>query len=234
VPEVTIFFWLTVVLTSAVGGVFTNFFYSSLDIGLTITTVLVITLLSAVMPIQAAVPRYVPGLYWFAILLISVFGALLVSNLTDVLDVSLPAATVGFAISLIVASALRHYWLTVVLTFALGSTLARLGAERIGLSYGTITVACTVLLAVVTLRRHFSAVTFGIALLVARLLGTALGAFLSQSPDTGGLGLGAFPVAAAAMLAGAGVVVYLSISDAGQRFTGSAGEGPGRGPVGSR
>jgi uncharacterized membrane-anchored protein len=190
VPEVTIFFWLTVVLTSAVGGVFTNFFYSSLDIGLTITTVLVITLLSAVMPIQAAVPRYVPGLYWFAILLISVFGALLVSNLTDVLDVSLPAATVGFAISLIVASALRHYWLTVGLTLALGSTLARLG--------------------------------------------TALGAFLSQSPDTGGLGLGAFPVAAAAMLAGAGVVVYLSISDAGQRFTGSAGEGPGRGPVGSR
>src|SRR5690242_4521610 len=78
VPEPTVFFWCATVLACALGAVFTAFFDITLDLGLTITTMLTLTVLAAAIVLQLAATRYAPALYWPVLLLISVFAALVV------------------------------------------------------------------------------------------------------------------------------------------------------------
>jgi hypothetical protein len=84
--------------------------------------------------------RYVPGIYWLAVVLISIVGTLITDNLTDNFGVSLVTTTVVFSVVLACVFAAWYasertlsihtiittrresfYWLTVLFTFALGT-----------------------------------------------------------------------------------------------------------------
>ena len=65
-------------------------------------------LLVIVLGTQLTVRRYIPWLYWAAVVFVSIVGTLITDNLTDQLDVPLEASTAVFAVALAAAFLLWH------------------------------------------------------------------------------------------------------------------------------
>src|SRR5258707_12962787 len=108
VPEVTVYFWLIKVLGTTVGETAADFLNTTLGFGLTATTSVVGVLLVIALVFQFRARRYVPGLYWLVVGLISVAGTLITANLTDGLGVPLPLTTVVFAVALAITFAVWY------------------------------------------------------------------------------------------------------------------------------
>src|SRR3979490_1514845 len=97
VPEVTIYFWLIKVLSTTVGETAADFLDTNLNLGLTTTTLIMAGLLIAALIGQFRAARYVPAIYWLAVVLISIVGTLITDNLSDNYDVPLEVTTAVFA-----------------------------------------------------------------------------------------------------------------------------------------
>ncbi len=89
VPEVTVFFWIIKILCTTVGESFADYVNETLGFGLTNTTMVFTAALVATLVVQFRLRRYVPAVYWLAVVLISVVGTLLTDNLTDARGVPL-------------------------------------------------------------------------------------------------------------------------------------------------
>src|SRR3984885_15516566 len=89
VPEITIYFWLIKVLSTTVGETAADFLNTNLNLGLTRTSIIMGALLVAVLAVQFRAPRYIPGIYWVAVVLISIVGTLITDNLSDTYNVPL-------------------------------------------------------------------------------------------------------------------------------------------------
>jgi uncharacterized membrane-anchored protein len=89
VPEITLYFWLIKVLCTTVGETFADNLNENLGLGLTNTSYLMGALLIAVLVFQFRARRYVPGIYWLAVVLISVVGTLVSDNLVENYGVTL-------------------------------------------------------------------------------------------------------------------------------------------------
>jgi len=100
VPEVTVYFWLIKVLCTTVGETAADFLNDNLGFGLTNTSLIMSAVLIAVLVFQFRKRKYVPGVYWLAVVLISVVGTLISDNLTDNFGVSLVTTTIAFSITL--------------------------------------------------------------------------------------------------------------------------------------
>lgn len=145
VPEVTLYFWVIKVLCTTVGETAADLLNDNLGMGLTNTSYLMGALLVGTLVLQFRARSYVPGLYWLSVVLISVVGTLISDNLTDNLGVPLQTTTVVFAVALAVTffawyasertlsiHSIRttrreaFYWLAILFTFALGTSMRRL------------------------------------------------------------------------------------------------------------
>ncbi|MEI6849234.1 MAG: hypothetical protein WCK50_04370, partial [bacterium] len=89
VPEVTLYFWVIKVLCTTVGETFADLLNTNFDLGLTNLTLIMGSLLIVALFFQFRAKRYVPSLYWVAVVLISIVGTLITDNLTDNLGVEL-------------------------------------------------------------------------------------------------------------------------------------------------
>ena len=155
VPEVTLWFWIIKILCTTVGESFADYINETLGFGLTNTTLLFSAALVATMFFQFRRDRYVPGIYWLAVVLISVVGTLLTDNLTDAHGVPLWISSTVFAILLACVFAAWYarertlsihsintpqreswYWLVVLVTFALGTAVGDWTLELTGWSPG--------------------------------------------------------------------------------------------------
>src|SRR5712691_4246302 len=76
VPEVTLFFWIIKIMCTTVGETAADYLNDNLGFGLTNTTYASGALLAVLLLAQFRVRRYVPGVYWAAVVVISVFGTL--------------------------------------------------------------------------------------------------------------------------------------------------------------
>src|SRR6266446_1604026 len=94
VPEITIYFWIIKILCTTVGETAADFLNKSLHLGLKNTTVVMGILLVIILAFQFMSKKYVPGIYWLAVVLLSIFGILITDNLTDNLGVSLVTTTI--------------------------------------------------------------------------------------------------------------------------------------------
>src|SRR3954451_12301808 len=83
VPEVTIYFWIIKVLCTTVGETAADNLNDTLGFGLTNTTYVMGALLLVALFFQFRAWKYVPSIYWLAVVLISVVGTLITDNLTD-------------------------------------------------------------------------------------------------------------------------------------------------------
>ncbi len=233
VPEVTLYFWIIKILCTTVGETAADFLNSNLNLGLTGTTVIMGILLVIVLFFQFRVNKYVPSIYWFAVVLISVFGTLITDNLTDNLGVSLVTTTTIFSIILAIVFAIWYkvektlsihtinkmrreafYWLAILFTFALGTAAGDLVAEKFNLGYLVSLIIFAVLILAVTiahLKFKLNAVlSFWIAYILTRPLGASIGDYLSQAKSDGGLGLGTVVTSAVFLLTILVTVIYLT------------------------
>jgi len=235
VPEVTVFFWIIKVLCTTVGETAADYLNTTLKLGLTGTTLVMGVLLAAVLVWQFRLRRYVPGVYWLAVVLVSVVGTLITDNLTDHFGVSLWTTTIVFAAALAAVFALWYrsektlsihsilttrrevfYWLAVLFTFALGTAAGDLVAERLDIGYWRSALLFAGLILLVTLAHRFLRLggipAFWAAYILTRPLGASIGDFMSQDKDAGGLALGTTGTSAIFMAAILAVVVYLSVT----------------------
>ena len=213
VPEITLYFWVIKVLCTTVGETASDYLAGNLNLGLTKTTFITGALLVVVLVAQFRLRRYVAGVYWLGIVLISVVGTQITDNLTDNLGVSLVITTIVFSFALAVVFAIWYasertlsihtiyttrregfYWLAVLFTFALGTAAGDLIAERMSVGYAWSLVLFAAAIAVVA-TLHFrlglnAVAAFWIAYILTRPLGASTGDLLSQSRHDGGLGLG--------------------------------------------
>jgi uncharacterized membrane-anchored protein len=213
VPEVTIYFWIIKILATTVGETAADFLNTKLNFGLTNTSYVMGGLLILTLFFQFTRSRYVPAIYWLAVVLISVVGTLITDNLTDDYGVPLATTTVIFSGALLVTFITWYgfektlsihtiyttrrqafYWLAILFTFALGTAAGDLTAERLNLGYAVSALIFGGLIAVVCVARfgvRLNAIlSFWIAYILTRPLGASLGDLFSQPRDAGGLGLG--------------------------------------------
>lgn len=237
VPEVTLYFWVIKILCTTVGETAADYLSTDLNFGLTKTTTIVGALLVAVLFIQFRKSRYIPTIYWLAVVLISVVGTQITDNLVDNLGVALETTTIAFAIALAVTFVAwfaiektlsihsiftrrreGFYWLAILFTFALGTAAGDLIAEQFKLGYLVAGVLFAGLIGLVTFayyRLKLNAVlAFWIGYILTRPLGASIGDYLSQDRDAGGLGLGATATSALFLVTILALVVYLTISKA--------------------
>src|SRR4051795_8148877 len=108
VPEVTIFFWVIKIMCTTIGETAADYLNDNLGFGLTKTTYVAGALLVALLVAQFRLRRYVPGVYWAVVVVISVFGTLITDNLTDGYNVPLTTTTPIFAVVLAIAFAIWY------------------------------------------------------------------------------------------------------------------------------
>lgn len=233
VPEVTIFFWIIKIMATTVGETAADLLSENLNLGLTITTFIMSGLLLITLFYQFKSKKYVPGIYWLAVVLISVVGTLITDNLVDNFGVALTTTTTIFAIALLVTFAVWYmsektlsihsiytgkrevfYWFTILFTFALGTAAGDLIAEGLSLGYWKSALMFAAMIGVVFIayyRSKLNAVlAFWIAYILTRPLGASLGDFLSQPRSEGGLGLGTVVTSAIFLLSILIIVIYLT------------------------
>jgi len=235
VPEITIFFWVIKVLATTVGETAADFLNTNLNLGLTITTFIMSGILIITLLFQFKAKKYVTGIYWLAVVLISVVGTLVTDNLVDNFGVPLETTTIIFSIALFVTFVVWYakektlsvhsiyttkreafYWSAILFTFALGTAAGDLIAEGLNFGYFKSVFMFAALIGVVLLahkRFKLNAVlSFWIAYILTRPLGASLGDFLSQPHADGGLALGTVGTSAIFLTAILGAVIFLIIT----------------------
>src|SRR5213592_1888856 len=100
VPEVTLYFWIIKILCTTVGETAADYLNDTLGFGLTNTSYAMGALLIVTLIFQFGSRKYKPGIYWLAVVLISIVGTLISDNLVDGYGVSLETTTIIFSIAL--------------------------------------------------------------------------------------------------------------------------------------
>jgi uncharacterized membrane-anchored protein len=235
VPEVTLFFWIIKIMCTTVGETAADYLNDSLGFGLTNTTYVAGALLVGLLIAQFRLRRYVPGVYWSVVVVISVFGTLITDNLTDRYNVPLTTSTTVFAVLLAIVFAVwwgfertlsihsivttrreAFYWLAILFTFALGTAAGDLVAEQFSLGYGVSALIFGGAIALITAahyRLRLDAVlAFWLAYILTRPLGASIGDGLSQSRHAGGLGLGTTNTSYLFLVCILALVAFLSVT----------------------
>ena len=236
VPQVTIFFWVIKILCTTVGETFADFLNTTLGFGLNGTTIVTVVALVIALFFQFRAKRYNPALYWIVVVLISIAGTLFTDNLTDNLNISLLTSSIVWAILLAATFGTWYksektlsihsiytnrreafYWLTILFTFALGTGVGDLIAERFNLGYAISFFIFAGTIAAISLLWKFNAINhvfaFWAVYVVTRPLGASIGDQMAQSdPKFGGWGLGTTKTSLIFLSAILVLVIYLVVS----------------------
>ena len=233
VPEITLYFWVIKIMATTVGETFADYLDVNLGFGLSTTSYVMGALLLGVLCFQFAARSYVPGVYWTAIVFISVVGTLITDNLTDSFGVPLLASTAIFGVllamtfaawfaiertlsihSIVTSRREGFYWLTILFTFALGTAAGDLVAEKLAFGYLPSALMFGAVIAVVAVaHRRFglnAVLAFWLAYILTRPLGASIGDELSQARADGGLGLGTTATSALFLVTILALVTFLT------------------------
>jgi uncharacterized membrane-anchored protein len=234
VPEITTIFWVIKVLATTVGETAADFLSTTLNFGLTGTSAVMAVILIAALFMQLRADRYVPWIYWLAVVLVSIVGTLITDNLSDNLGVSLEITTPVFAVVLGITFMLWYareqtlsihsivttrrelfYWTAILFTFALGTAAGDLMAERLNQGYLPSLLIFAAMIAFVTglyyILKVDAVLCFWLAYILTRPLGASCGDLLSQPVSDGGLGLGTTMTSIVFLVVILGLVWFLTI-----------------------
>jgi uncharacterized membrane-anchored protein len=234
VPEVTLYFWVIKVLCTTVGETFADFLSGNVGLGETGTAIVMSVVLIAALVWQFSKDRYVPPVYWLAVVLISIVGTLITDNMVDKMGVSLVTETVIWAVLLATTFAVWYgfertlsihtiftrrreafYWLAILFTFALGTAGGDLLSEKLALGYWVAAGIFAGAIALVAFSHYVlrlnAVLAFWLAYILTRPLGASIGDGMSQS-DGGGLNLGTTVTSLVFLGAILALVVYLTRS----------------------
>jgi uncharacterized membrane-anchored protein len=210
VPEVTFYFWIIKLLTTAMGESTSDYFVQAIDpvIAVLISGVLLLVILL----IQLWIRRYVTWIYWLTVVMVAIFGTMAADILHVGLRVPYSISATFFAIILAVVfffwysiekSLSIHsitnrrrelfYWATVMATFALGTAAGDLTASTLNLGYLPSAFLFGVLFLLPAIAYKFFGLneifSFWFAYIMTRPLGASFADWFGK-PSLGGLGLG--------------------------------------------
>jgi uncharacterized membrane-anchored protein len=211
VPEITFIFWITKVLATGMGEVFSDYLVTHIN------PIIAVALggmgLVASLVLQFSVRRYVAWIYWLVVVMVSIFGTMAADVVHVVLGIPYLVSTTFFVVVLAVifltwyarektlsihSIYTRHreafYWCTVLATFALGTASGDMTAYTMHLGYFSSGLLFAVLLAIPALGYWLFGLNeifaFWFAYIMTRPVGASFSDWISMSHDRGGLGLG--------------------------------------------
>ncbi len=232
VPEITLYFWIAKILTTAMGESTSD--YLVFHINPYVAVALGGIVLLAALALQLSVRRYVAWVYWFAVVMVAIVGTMAADITHVVLGVPYLLSSIGFAVVLAIIFVAWYrtertlsihsiytgrrelfYWATVMATFALGTAAGDMTAATLRLGYFASGLLFAVLFVLPGLAYRFwglnAIAAFWWAYVVTRPLGASFADWFGK-PILGGLGLGDAPVAFVLTLLIIAVVGYLSVS----------------------
>jgi uncharacterized membrane-anchored protein len=230
VPQVTLLFWVVKLLSTAMGESTTDFLVFQIDPYIAVIVGFIGLVVALVA--QLLVRRYIPWIYWLAIVMVAVFGTMAADVVHVVLGIPYAVSTAFFAAALAIIFAVWYasertlsihtihagrrelfYWAAVMATFALGTAAGDLAAATLALGYFSAFVLFVILFALPGLGYWLFGLnpifSFWFAYVVTRPLGATFADWLGK-PVLGGLGLGDDKVAIVLTLLIVGFVAYLS------------------------
>jgi uncharacterized membrane-anchored protein len=231
VPEITAAFWIIKGLSTAMGESTSDYLVHAMAPQLAV--VLGFTGFVAALVLQFKMARYVAWTYWFAVVMVGIFGTMAADVLHVGLGVPYTASTALYALLLAavfftwqrtertlsihtVNSPRREafYWAAVVTTFAMGTALGDFTAYTLRLGYFTsaLLFAGAILIPAFgyQLLRWNPILSFWIAYVLTRPLGASTADGLAKPRSVSGVGLGDGPVVAALGVLIVCMVAYLA------------------------
>jgi uncharacterized membrane-anchored protein len=214
VPEVTLAFWIAKLATTAFGEAFSDFVFFNDYIGQHVAILLGLGFLAVCLGVQLSRTRYVPVVYWLAVTAVSIFGTMSADFLNKDLGMPLWASTSALLVlqagvfvawwrsehtldvhAINTRRRESYYWLTVLLTFALGTAAGDFAADSLGLGTlaSTFVFLAIILVPLVSYRKLGlnGVLAFWSAYTVTRPLGASFADWMSvPAPYGDGLQLG--------------------------------------------
>ncbi len=211
VPEITGLFWVTKLLTTAMGESTSDYLVNRMSPVVAVGIGGVILIVALVL--QFHTDRYIPWVYWFTVLMVAVTGTMAADVLHKQFGVPYAASSTFFAVVLAAVFVAWNrtertlsihsvntprreafYWATVMATFALGTAVGDLTAKTLNLGYLSSAVLFAVLIAIPAvgyLRFGMNEVlAFWTAYVLTRPLGASIADWLGKPPSLSGLGWG--------------------------------------------
>jgi uncharacterized membrane-anchored protein len=233
VPEVTVAFWITKVLTTGMGEAASDYLTRAMDPAIAVG--LGFAGFAAAIGLQFATRRYRTWVYWLAVAMVGVFGTMAADVLHVGLGVPYIASTAFYLCTLAVIFGVWYatertlsihsirtprreffYWATVLATFALGTAAGDLTATTMHLGYLDSGVLFAVVIAVpaVAWRLGLNPIlTFWAAYIVTRPLGASFADWVAVPPNRGGLNAGYGPVTVVMVAAIVALVGFLWMTE---------------------
>lgn len=211
VPEITVYFWIIKALSTALGESTSDYLVNAMSPVLAVAIGFVAFV--AALVVQFAMRRYLAWAYWFAVVMVGIFGTMAADVLHVGFGVPYVASTALYGVVLAVVYVVwqrtegtlsihsidtprreAFYWAAVVATFALGTAAGDMTATTLGLGYGGSIVLFAVVLAIPAAGfrwLHWNAIfAFWFAYVVTRPVGASVADWLGKPSDAGGLGVG--------------------------------------------
>jgi uncharacterized membrane-anchored protein len=233
VPEITLMFWVAKLLTTGMGETT----WDALDIAFGQYLAVGITgvLFVASMVIQFALRSYQAWAYWFAIVMVSVFGTTVADLVHNDFGVPYTVSTSVLFVLVLVTFALWYrvegtlsihsittrrreifYWAAVLLTFALGTAAGDWTASTLHLGYLPSGIVFGVLFLLPALAHRWfgcnAIAAFWMSYILTRPFGASFADWFGGPAGRGGLALGMDRTAVVLTVIIAGIIAYFAIS----------------------
>jgi uncharacterized membrane-anchored protein len=233
VPEITAYFWIVKVLTTAMGEATSDYLNQAL--GPAIAVPLMLIGLVIALRLQFRARTYVAWTYWLVVVMVSVFGTSAADALHVGLGIPYVASTLFYLVVLAVIFVAwyrnertlsihsiytrrreRYYWATVLATFALGTAAGDMTATSMHLGFFASGVLFAVVIAVPAIAHRWGSLNevtaFWFAYIVTRPLGASFADWFDATHHRGGLAVGTGTVAAVLTVAIVACVGLLSVT----------------------
>jgi uncharacterized membrane-anchored protein len=232
VPEITALFWVLKILTTGMGEAMSDFLG---NLFLPLAAVVGIGGIVLALRLQLRAPRYHAPTYWFAVMMVAVFGTMVADGIKDGLGLSYAITTPFFAIvlgvifyrwyrsegtlsihSITTSRRERYYWSAVLASFALGTAAGDLTAMTLNLGFLDSAVLFGAIIAVPLVGwwtgRLNGIVAFWSAYIVTRPLGASFADWFGKPHVQTGIGWGDGTVSAIALIVFVVLVAYVAIT----------------------
>jgi uncharacterized membrane-anchored protein len=233
VPEITVYFWVIKGMSTALGESASDYLVHRIHpvpaVGLGFIGFVV------ALALQFSMRRYIAWTYWFAVVMVGVFGTMCADVLHVGFHVPYIASSVLYAVLLAavfvawqrtertlsihsVDTARREafYWAAVVGTFAMGTAVGDLTAYTFHLGYGKSMVLFAVLIVIPAIGYRWLGwnpiFSFWAAYVITRPLGASFADWVAKPASVSGLGWGDGRIALLLAVLIASLVAYLAIT----------------------
>ncbi len=233
VPEITIYFWIIKILTTAMGEATSD--YLVFHINPYAAVIMGALGFAAAVVLQFRVKRYIAWVYWLLVVMVSIFGTMVADVAHVVLGVPYFLSASVFAVAVIAILMLWYrvertlsihsiytvrremfYWSTVLATFALGTAAGDFTAATLHLGYLISGILFTILFVIpgvgYWLLGFNDVLAFWFAYIMTRPLGASFADWFDKPQSMSGLGYGTPVVSIALTLLIVVFVAYVAIS----------------------